>query len=127
MANPTLVNGQITDGVTQANVKVLGDAPAEPLAMTYQTLGHSVSLGMQNAALGQNQMNSVNQAATTQGANLLLSMDTAATTRATLKVLQGNSGVDRLLSLLASVAAGQEISKTAGATPSSRNVNFTRF
>ena len=28
MAIPTPVNGQITDAVTQANVKVLGDAPA---------------------------------------------------------------------------------------------------
>ncbi|MAZ34213.1 MAG: RebB like protein, partial [Thalassospira sp.] len=27
MAIPTPVNGQITDAVTQANVKVLGDAP----------------------------------------------------------------------------------------------------
>ena len=28
MALPTPVNGMITDAVTQANVKVLGDAPA---------------------------------------------------------------------------------------------------
>ncbi|MBF0275594.1 MAG: RebB family R body protein, partial [Nitrospinae bacterium] len=28
MAFPTTVNSQITDSVTQANVKVLGDAPA---------------------------------------------------------------------------------------------------
>ena len=27
MAIPTAVNGQITDAVTQTNVKVLGDAP----------------------------------------------------------------------------------------------------
>ena len=31
MADPTLVNGQITDAVTQANVKVLADAPAQAI------------------------------------------------------------------------------------------------
>jgi hypothetical protein len=50
---PTLVNGHITDAVTQANVKVLADAPAEALAMVYQTLGQTVGLGMQNATAAQ--------------------------------------------------------------------------
>jgi DNA-directed RNA polymerase beta subunit len=44
---PTLVNGHITDAVTQANVKVLADAPV------YQTLGQTVGLGMQNATAAQ--------------------------------------------------------------------------
>lgn len=38
MAFPTAVNDQITDAVTQANVKVLGDAPAQALAPIAQTL-----------------------------------------------------------------------------------------
>lgn len=117
MADPTLVNGQITDAVTQANVKVLADAPAQALAMVYQTLGHTVGLGMQNAASAQQQMNTINQASTTQGAALLMSMDTAASARATQTVLSGNDIANQLLSLLASVAGGQEMSKVADATP----------
>ncbi len=34
-AIPTPVNGQITDAVTQANTKVLGDAPAEAMGNVY--------------------------------------------------------------------------------------------
>ncbi|MEM7246316.1 MAG: RebB family R body protein, partial [Acidobacteriota bacterium] len=36
MAYPTSVNDQITDSVTQANVKVLADAPAMAMASLYQ-------------------------------------------------------------------------------------------
>jgi Killing trait len=36
MAFPTSVNDQITDAVTQTNVKVLGDAPAVGMGMLYQ-------------------------------------------------------------------------------------------
>lgn len=35
-AIPTPVNGQITDSVTQSNVKVLGEAPAEAVGVLYQ-------------------------------------------------------------------------------------------
>ena len=41
MAIPTPINGQITDAVTQANVKVLGDAPAQATSMLYQSLSHA--------------------------------------------------------------------------------------
>lgn len=116
MADPTLVNGQITDAVTQSNVKVLADAPAEALAMVYQTMGHTVGLGMQNAASAQQQMNTINQTVTTQAAGLLMSMDTAASARATETVFSGNDVSQQIMSLLAAVAGGQEASKTAGAT-----------
>ena len=36
MADNTPVNGMITDAVTQANVKVLGDAPAMAMGSLYQ-------------------------------------------------------------------------------------------
>ncbi|ETW91959.1 MAG: R body protein [Candidatus Entotheonella factor] len=117
MADPTLVNGQITDAVTQANVKVLADAPAEALAMVYQTMGQSVGLGMQNATAAQQQMNTVKQAVTTQCANLIMAMDTAATGRATLQVMTGNSLATQLAQLLTSVASGQQAVKAAYGTP----------
>jgi hypothetical protein len=75
MADPTLVNGQITDAVTQANVKVLGDAPAMALGTLYQVMAQATGLSMQNAVNAQQQMNVVNQAVTTQGVSLLYSLD----------------------------------------------------
>lgn len=56
------VNGQITDAVTQTNVKVLGESPAQSLAMLYQAAAHSLSLSMQNASASQQQMQSLNSA-----------------------------------------------------------------
>lgn len=84
MADPTLVNGQITDAITQANVKVLGDAPAQALGTVYQAMAHTIALSMQNATSFQQQLNTVQQAVTTQCANLILSMDSGAIGRATL-------------------------------------------
>ena len=86
MATPTAVNDQITDSVTQANVKVLGDAPAMSLGHIYQTLAHSTGLSFQNAVAAQQQMNMAAQAATVQGVNLIYTLDTAADGVATSKV-----------------------------------------
>jgi len=61
MAYPTELNSQITDAVAQANVQVLGDAPAQAMATTYQATAHAVSLGMQNAAAGQQTMATLSQ------------------------------------------------------------------
>ena len=38
MALPTPVNGQITDAVTQSNVKVVAEAPAMAMGAIYQSL-----------------------------------------------------------------------------------------
>ena len=119
MADPTLVNGQITDAVTQANVKVLADSPAEALAMVYQTMAQAVGLGMQNATAAQQQMNTVKQAVTTQCANLIMAMDTAATGRATLQMMTGNDLATQLAQLLTSIASGQEAITASQPTTSS--------
>jgi hypothetical protein len=71
------VSGQITDSVTQANVKVLGDAPAQALGSLYQSLGQSTSLAGGNAVTSQQQANVTHQAATTMGVTLLYSIGTA--------------------------------------------------
>ncbi|AKJ00545.1 killing trait domain-containing protein [Archangium gephyra] len=86
MATPTAVNDQITDSVTQANVKVLGDSPAMSLSHIYQTMAQSTGLSFQNAAAAQQQMNMSSQAATVQGVNLLYTLDTAEDSVATSKV-----------------------------------------
>ena len=56
------VNGQITDAVTQTNVKVLGESPAQSLSMIYQTMAHSLSLSMQNASATQQHMQQIGNA-----------------------------------------------------------------
>ena len=56
MAIPTPVNGQITDAVTQANVKVLGDAPAMAMGSIFQSLAHSTGILYENAVSAQQQL-----------------------------------------------------------------------
>lgn len=117
MADPTAVNGQITDAVTQSNVKVLADAPAQALAMVYQTMGQAVGLAMQNATAAQQQMNTIGQAVTTQCANLIMTMDTSASARASLQLLSGNDLAMQLAQLLAGTSTGQQFAKIAQTTP----------
>jgi Killing trait len=58
------VNPVITDAVTQANVKVVGEAPAEALAAADQAMAHSMGLAMENAVQTQGGMQQVNNSAT---------------------------------------------------------------
>ncbi|MGH6872270.1 MAG: RebB family R body protein, partial [Rhizomicrobium sp.] len=43
------VNSQITDAVTQANVKVVGEGPAEAVSVEVQAMAHATGLAMENA------------------------------------------------------------------------------
>lgn len=72
MAIPTAVNGQITDAVTQANVKVLGDAPAQAMGSLYQSISSSMGLSSQNAIANQQNVNTIANAAATQCVSSLL-------------------------------------------------------
>ena len=53
------VNSQVPDAVTQTNVKVLAESPAQAMSLVYQTMAHSISLSMQNASSSQNQMQQI--------------------------------------------------------------------
>jgi hypothetical protein len=70
---PTEVNDQITDAVTQTNVKVVAEAPAMAMGQLYQTSTHSMALAMENAVTAQQNMNITAQAATTAGVTAILS------------------------------------------------------
>jgi hypothetical protein len=72
MADPTTVNSQITDAVTQSNVKVLGEAPAQSLAMVYQTMAHSISLAMENAQQAQGGLQQIGNAVTSSAITMIL-------------------------------------------------------
>ena len=87
MAFPTAVNDQITDSVTQANTKVLGDAPAVAVGNLYQATAQALANAAHNATMAQQQMYVTAQAATTQGVALLYSLDTASTGIAVKKIL----------------------------------------
>jgi hypothetical protein len=104
MAYPTPVNDQITDAVTQSNVKVLGDAPAMAMGAVFQSLAHSTGILFENAISAQQQLSIASQAATNQGVIQIYSLDTMAGAVATGKV--GSSDVpDNLISLLSALKA----------------------
>jgi len=82
-----IVNPQITDSVTQANVKVLGDAPAVATANLYQDSAQALSNAAHNATSAQQNANTILQATTTQGVSTLYEVDTASTGVAESKIL----------------------------------------
>lgn len=88
MAFPTAVNDQITDSVTQANVKVIGDAPAIAMANLYQATAQALANAAHNATSAQQQSNLTAQAATVMGVATLYSIDTASTGVATPRILE---------------------------------------
>ncbi len=88
MAFPTSVNSQITDSITQANTKVLGDSPAMAMGNLYIATSQALSTAAHNAAYGQQQSWITAQAATTMGVSNLYCIDTAATGKATEQIFQ---------------------------------------
>ena len=104
MAYPTPVNDQITDAVTQANVKVLGDAPAMAMGAIYQSLAHSTGILYENATSAQQQLQIAGQAATNQGVIQIYSVDTMAGAVSTAKLAQSDVP-NNMLSLLAALRA----------------------
>ncbi|HYB57313.1 MAG TPA: RebB family R body protein [Alphaproteobacteria bacterium] len=104
MAIPTFVNGQITDSVTQANVKVLGDAPAMAMSALYQCVAHSTGILFENTTSAQQQLAIAGQAATNQGIIQVYSFDTMADAVSTAKIAQSDVP-DSMLSLLSALKA----------------------
>ncbi len=99
MSFPTSVNDQITDAVTQSNVKVLAESPAMAMGSIYQTMAHSTGILFQNAVSAQQQQNTLSQAAANMGLMQIYSMNTMAAAAGTEKVSQGGIA-DNLTSLL---------------------------
>lgn len=104
MAMPTPVNGMITDAVTQANVKVLGDAPAMAMGAIYQSLSHSTGILFENAVSSQQQLGIAAQASTNQGVIQIYSVTPMAAAAATSKIAQSDVP-DNMLSLMTALRA----------------------
>ncbi len=102
MAIPTPVNGQITDAVTQANVKVVAESPAMALGAIYQALAHSTGILYENAVGSQQMLAIASQAATNQGVIQIYSVDTMAGAVATSKLAQSDVP-DNMLAILAAL------------------------
>lgn len=67
------VNPQITDAVTQTNVKVVAQAPALAIAQIYQSIAHATGLMAENAVNAQQQQSIINSSAATEAAMTLFS------------------------------------------------------
>ncbi len=102
MAIPTPVNGQITDAVTQTNVKVVAEAPAMAMGAIFQSLAHSTGILYENATSSQQQLTIAAQAATNQGVIQIYSVDTMAGAVATAKLAQSDVP-DNMLALMAAL------------------------
>lgn len=74
-------------GIADANVKVLGDAPAMAMGNLFQATAQALANAAHNATSAQQQSNVTAQAATTMGVATLYSLDTASTGEATQKIL----------------------------------------
>lgn len=100
MAYPTPVNSQITDGVTQSGVNVLGNAPAMAMGMIYQSAAHSMGLVFENTVLAQKQASICAQAATNQGVIQIYSANTMTAAVAANRVSKGSTMQDALMLML---------------------------
>lgn len=100
MAASTAVNDQITDAVTQSNVKVLGESAAVALSNLYQAVSSSFANSIQNATFAQQQSNLIHQATTTQGVNLIYAMDTEAVADGSAKIARADVPDNAIVQIL---------------------------
>jgi len=82
-----LVSEQVTDAVTQSNVKVVGEAPAMAMGNLYQALSHSHGLMYENSVNAQLHGFTSAQAAATQGVMQIYSVDTVSDAIAIARML----------------------------------------
>lgn len=66
---PNEVNSQITDAVTQTNVNVVGEAPAQAIGSLYQMAAHANGMAMQNSVANQQNLNQLNSAIVSSAIN----------------------------------------------------------
>lgn len=66
------VNPQVTDAVTQVNVKVLAESPAQAMGLVYQSMAHSMSLAMQNSMHAQGGLQQIGNAVTSTACKMIL-------------------------------------------------------
>ena len=101
MSLPTLVNGQITDSVTQSNVSVLGVAPAMAMGSVYQSAAHAAGIMYLNSVQAQAQSAIAGQAAANLGVIQIYSLNSMAAASATAKTADSDVATSILTALVA--------------------------
>jgi hypothetical protein len=91
MANE-VVNPQVTDAVTQSHVENVASSPAMAMAQLYQASSQALANAAHNATTAQQNANAIQQAATTYGVALLLSVDKATDAVGVAKILETERG-----------------------------------
>ena len=71
------VNLQVTDAVTQTNVKVLGEAPAQAMATLYQIVASANGMASQNAVSNQQNLNQLNPTSVATAIDMIVSQASA--------------------------------------------------
>lgn len=67
----TEVNSQITDAITQTNVKVLAEAPAQAMGAFYQMMATTNGIAAANAVSNQHNLNQLNAAIVSQAIKMI--------------------------------------------------------
>ncbi len=90
-AFPTAVSSSIADSITQANTKILADAPTIAMGNLFKSTSQALASAVSNTATQLQQATIISQAATTQGVSQLYSVDTASTGIALKAILSSSS------------------------------------
>ncbi len=69
----TTVNAQVTDAVTQTNVKVVAEAPAQAMAALYQVVSSANGMAVQNAVANQHNLNQLNPSIVAEAIKIITS------------------------------------------------------
>ncbi|GLQ06693.1 RebB family R body protein [Sneathiella chinensis] len=103
MTEESYVNSQVTDAITQTSMKVVGEAPAEAMAILYQQMAHSIGLALQNVIAQQQHSYSIHNAITLAASRQLLTTDPAAAAKASQELVAGSAITENLSALQAVV------------------------
>jgi len=87
----TTVSSQITDAVTQVNVKVVAESPAVAISRFIRPQPVRTGLMIENAVNAQNNQNILAQAATTQGVMQIYSIDTISDAISVAQMVNANA------------------------------------
>ncbi len=99
MTDSSYVNSQVTDAVAQTSMKVVGEAPAEAVAMLYQQMAHSIGLALQNTIAQQQHSYTIHNAITLAASRQLLTSDPAAAARTSQDLLKESAITENLAAL----------------------------
>ena len=108
--DPTAVNNQITDAVSQTDETVRGSAKAHAQAMADQVMAQAIGLAMQNAVAQQQQSYILRNAVTTAAARAILESSPEEALRFAREVLANDdvaATLERLTKLMNDVYASR--------------------